>query len=152
VPDIAFVGLGRMGAPMCAALVRAGYKVTATDARAEREPVAIACGASWQDTPAQAASAAGVLISMLPGAREVRAAMLGETGALTSLAAGTAWIDRDYGQRTGADRDKVIAQWGSVDHAPGVEPPTAVRDRAVRGLTDIGQRSRSGTAVVITMR
>lgn len=93
MPDIAFVGLGRMGAPMCAALVRAGYKVTATDQRAECEPVAIACGASWQDTPAQAASAAGVLISMLPGAREVRAAMLGETGALTSLAAGTAWID-----------------------------------------------------------
>ena len=70
-----------------------GYKVTATDKRAEREPVAIACGASWRATPAQAASAAGVLISMLPGAREVRAAMLGETGALTSLAAGTAWID-----------------------------------------------------------
>src|SRR2546423_5290856 len=82
-----------MGAPMCAALVRAGYKVIATDKRAEREPVAIACGASWQDTPAQAASTAGVLISMLPGAREVRAAMLGETGALKSLAAGTAWID-----------------------------------------------------------
>jgi 3-hydroxyisobutyrate dehydrogenase len=93
VPDIAFVGLGRMGAPMCAALVRAGYTVAATDKRAEREPVAIACGASWRATPAQAASAAGVLISMLPGAREVRAAMLGETGALTSLAAGTAWID-----------------------------------------------------------
>jgi 3-hydroxyisobutyrate dehydrogenase len=78
---------------MCAALVRAGYKVTATDKRAECESVAIACGASWQDTPAQAASAAGVLISMLPGPREVRAAMLGEAGALKSLTAGATWID-----------------------------------------------------------
>jgi 3-hydroxyisobutyrate dehydrogenase len=34
-----------------------------------------------------------VLISMLPGPGEVRAAMLGETGALKSMAAGTAWID-----------------------------------------------------------
>lgn len=93
MPDIAFVGLGRMGTPMCATLVRAGYKVTATDKRAEREPAAIACGASWQDTPAQAASSAGVLISMLPGAREVRTAMLGPDGALKSLAAGAAWID-----------------------------------------------------------
>jgi 3-hydroxyisobutyrate dehydrogenase len=78
---------------MCAALVRAGYEVTATDKRAERESAAMACGADWQGTPAQAASAAGVLISMLPGPREVQEAMLGETGALKSLAAGAAWID-----------------------------------------------------------
>jgi 3-hydroxyisobutyrate dehydrogenase len=93
VPDIAFIGLGRMGTPMCAALVRAGYEVTATDKRAERERAATACGASWQDTPARAASAAGVLISMLPGPDEVRAAMLGEAGALKSLPAGATWID-----------------------------------------------------------
>jgi 3-hydroxyisobutyrate dehydrogenase len=93
VLDIAFVGLGRMGAPMCAALVRGGYNVTATDKRAECEPVAIACGASWQDTPAHASAAANVLISMLPGAREVHEAMLGEGGALKSLPAGAAWID-----------------------------------------------------------
>src|SRR5437763_13720078 len=59
-------------------------------------------------------------------------------------------LDRDYGKWPGADRGKVVAQWGSVDNAPGVEPPGAVRDRAVRGLTDIGQRSRGGTAVVIS--
>lgn len=82
-----------MGTPMCAALVRAGYEVTATDTRPERESAALACGAHWRDTPAQAATAAGVLISMLPGPQEVQAAMLGETGALTSLAAGATWID-----------------------------------------------------------
>jgi broad specificity phosphatase PhoE len=59
-------------------------------------------------------------------------------------------LDRDYGQWTGTDREKVVAQWGSVDNAPGVEPPAAVRDRAVRGLTDIGRRSHGGTAVVVS--
>jgi broad specificity phosphatase PhoE len=59
-------------------------------------------------------------------------------------------LDRDYGQWTGAGREKVVAQWGSVDNAPGVEPPAAVRDRAVRGLTDIGRRSHGGTAVVVS--
>jgi len=93
VPCIAFVGLGRMGTPMCAALVRAGYEVTATDRRPECEPVAVACGADWRDTPAQAAATADVLITMVPGPREVHAAMLGEGGALTSLAAGATWID-----------------------------------------------------------
>jgi broad specificity phosphatase PhoE len=59
-------------------------------------------------------------------------------------------LDRDYGQWAGIDRDKVVAEWGSVDNAPGVEPLAAVRDRAVRGLTDIGRRSHGGTVVVVS--
>jgi broad specificity phosphatase PhoE len=59
-------------------------------------------------------------------------------------------LDRDYGQWTGTDREAVVARWGSVDDAPGVEPVRAVRERAVRGLTDIAQRSRGGTAVVVS--
>jgi len=59
-------------------------------------------------------------------------------------------LDRDYGQWAGTDRESVVARWGSVDDAPGVEPLTAVRDRAVRGLTDIGRRSHGGTAVVVS--
>ena len=78
---------------MCAALVKAGYQVTATDKRAEAKEAAMACGATWQDTPALAAAAAGVLITMLPGPREVDAAMLGEAGALKGPGAGAAWID-----------------------------------------------------------
>jgi 3-hydroxyisobutyrate dehydrogenase len=93
VQQIAVVGLGRMGLSMCAALVGAGYQVAVTDKRAEAEEPAVACGATWRDTPAQAAAAAGVLITMLPGPREVHAAMLGEAGALKGLAAGATWID-----------------------------------------------------------
>ena len=90
---IGFVGLGRMGLPMCAALGHAGYQVTATDERAEARADAVACGAAWRDTPAQAAAAAGVLITMLPGAGEIQEVMLGEAGALAGMAAGTTWID-----------------------------------------------------------
>jgi broad specificity phosphatase PhoE len=59
-------------------------------------------------------------------------------------------VDRDYGQWTGTSRDAVIAQWGSVDRAPGVEPRSAVRDRAVKGLTDIARRWLGGTVVVVS--
>jgi len=59
-------------------------------------------------------------------------------------------LDRDYGQWAGTDQEAVAAQWGSVDDAPGVEPARAVRERAVRGLTDIAQRSRGGPAVVVS--
>src|SRR5580693_8217329 len=77
-----------MGMPMCAALVRAGYQVIATDKRAEHKAEAAACGASWQPTPAQAAAAADVLITMLPGPADVQAAMLGAHGALEAPVGG----------------------------------------------------------------
>jgi 3-hydroxyisobutyrate dehydrogenase len=120
VPEIAFAGLGRMGLPMCAALVRAGYQVVATDKRAEAEDSAVACGAAWRDTPAQAAAAAGVLITMLPGPREVQAAMLGEDGALKGLASGAAWIDMTSNSPAGARpvREQAMKQGVEVLEAP----------------------------------
>jgi 3-hydroxyisobutyrate dehydrogenase len=105
---------------MCAALVRAGYEVTATDIRAEQEQVARDCGADWRETPALAAAAAGVLISMLPGPREVQAAMLGEAGALRTLAAGAAWIDMTSNSPAAARpiQEQAIKQGVEVVEAP----------------------------------
>jgi 3-hydroxyisobutyrate dehydrogenase len=90
---IGFVGIGRMGAPMCANLVNAGYQVVAGDVRSERETVAVACGARWSPTTAEVAAAADVFITMLPGPREVHEAMLGSGNALESLPVGATWID-----------------------------------------------------------
>jgi broad specificity phosphatase PhoE len=59
-------------------------------------------------------------------------------------------VDRDYGQWTGISRDAVVAQWGSVDRAPGVEPRSAVADRAVKGLSDIARRCLGGIVTVVS--
>jgi broad specificity phosphatase PhoE len=59
-------------------------------------------------------------------------------------------VDRDYGRWTGTSRESVIERFGSVDDAPGVEPRSAVRDRAVAGLTDIARHNRGGTVVVVS--
>jgi len=120
VPHIAFVGLGRMGSPMCAALVRAGYQVTATDKRPECEAAAVALGARWRTTPAQAAEASDVLITMLPGPREVHAAMLGDAGALEGLASGSTWIDMTSNSPTAARpvREQAMKQGVEVLEAP----------------------------------
>ena len=90
---IGFVGAGRMGLPMCAALARAGHEVIATDERPDREAAVLAGGAAWADSPAQAAATADVLITMLPGPEEVQEAMAGAGGALSALPPGTTWID-----------------------------------------------------------
>jgi probable phosphoglycerate mutase len=59
-------------------------------------------------------------------------------------------LDRDYGPQTGISKKKVIDQWGSLDAAPGVEPGSAVRDRAVRELTELARRHRGRTIVVVS--
>jgi broad specificity phosphatase PhoE len=59
-------------------------------------------------------------------------------------------VDRDYGPWTGASEESVVARWGSVDDAPGVEPQATVRERAVAGLIDIARRHRGATVVVVS--
>jgi 3-hydroxyisobutyrate dehydrogenase len=90
---IGFIGVGRMGLPMCANLVRAGYEVTAGDLHAELEEAALGCGARWQGAAADVATHADVLITVLPGPAEVHDVMAGPGGALSALPAAAAWID-----------------------------------------------------------
>lgn len=59
-------------------------------------------------------------------------------------------LDRDYGPWAGSPKETVIARWGSVDAAPGVEPRSAVRERAIGGLADIAQRHAGSTIVVVS--
>jgi 3-hydroxyisobutyrate dehydrogenase-like beta-hydroxyacid dehydrogenase len=89
-PRLAFVGIGRMGLPMCARLVAAGFQVTATDLRRDLRGGAQAVGARWADSIPAACAEAGIAITMLPGAREVQAAAAEIAG---SLAPGACWLD-----------------------------------------------------------
>jgi len=93
VTRIGFLGVGRMGLPMCAKLAGAGYAVTAGDLRAELEAAVTECGARWESTSAEVAGAADVLITMLPGPQEVQDAMLEPGAALDALTPGATWID-----------------------------------------------------------
>jgi 3-hydroxyisobutyrate dehydrogenase len=92
-PRVGFLGVGRMGLPMCANLVAAGYAVTAGDVRPEREEAVRAVGADWRATNVGVAAEADVLLTSLPGPGEVREALLGSDGALAGLRSGSTWID-----------------------------------------------------------
>ena len=59
-------------------------------------------------------------------------------------------VDRDYGPSTGVSKDEVVARWGSVDDAPGVERAATVRERALSGLNDIARRYLGGTVMVVS--
>ena len=90
-PAIAFLGTGRMGAPMAANLARAGFAVRAWDRTASRAAALIKDGATVAASPAQAVKGAGILITMLADGPATEQALRGPDGGL-DLAPGLIWI------------------------------------------------------------
>ena len=94
--NIAFIGLGNMGAPMAENLLKAGYKLSVYDLSADATQRLQQAGANVADSPKDAASNAQVVISMLPAGKHVHSVYLGEDGAnglLAELPKGTLVID-----------------------------------------------------------
>lgn len=92
-PNIAFIGLGNMGAPMAENLLKAGYALSVYDLSAEATKRLQQAGASVADSPKEAASNAEVVISMLPAGQHVHSVYLGDNGLLAQLPKGTLVID-----------------------------------------------------------
>ncbi|HMB09787.1 3-hydroxyisobutyrate dehydrogenase [Saliniramus sp.] len=68
---IGFIGLGNMGGPMAANLVRAGHRVTGFDLSAESCEGAREAGVVIADDAAAAVTGAEVVVTMLPAGRHV---------------------------------------------------------------------------------
>ena len=68
---IAFIGLGNMGGPMAANLVKAGHKVVAFDLVAASRDQAMADGASVAESSVAAVKGADAVITMLPAGKHV---------------------------------------------------------------------------------
>ena len=93
---IAFIGLGHMGGPMAANLVKNGYAVAAFDLSEAALAAARAAGVTVAPSAAAAVEGASVVISMLPASKHVESLFLGEdglSGLLTRIAAGALVID-----------------------------------------------------------
>jgi len=90
---IAFIGLGNMGGPMAANLVKAGHDVTGFDLVAENLENLAQAGGTPASTVAEAVSDAEVVISMLPAGKHVTAVYTGEDGVLGNTPAGALLID-----------------------------------------------------------
>jgi 3-hydroxyisobutyrate dehydrogenase len=90
---IGFIGLGNMGGPMAANLVKAGHSVSAFDMSADAVGRAVAAGARGAKAPADAASGAEAIVTMLPAGQHVRSVYLGQGGLLSEVSPGTLLID-----------------------------------------------------------
>jgi 3-hydroxyisobutyrate dehydrogenase len=91
---VAFLGLGIMGEPMAANLVKAGFEVIVWN---RTESKARAFGGNYgghpQPSPAAAAEKADVTITMVPDSAEVEEVLFGDRGAAEGMRRGSLAID-----------------------------------------------------------
>ena len=90
---IGFIGLGRMGHHMVAHLQAAGHELVVFDVRREAAQEALRRGARWAETPADAARQVDVVMTSLPGPKEVEYVALGESGVIAGAQPGTIYVD-----------------------------------------------------------
>lgn len=96
IKRVGFIGMGNMGVPMAANLVRGGYEVTVYDIAAERtEQFAKEHGARATTNLAALGQGSDLIVTMLPSGREVRSILLeADGGALAkSLRPGAFVVD-----------------------------------------------------------
>lgn len=84
---IGFIGLGLMGRPMAANLLKAGHLLRVKDLRREAAVALLDAGAQWSDDPANDVD---VIFTSLPGPAEVEAA---SNEILKATKPGIAWFD-----------------------------------------------------------
>lgn len=89
---LGFIGLGNMGSPMALNLLRAGRDVVVFDISRVAADRHLAAGAMWGESASGVASQVDVLITMLPGPRQVEDVMLRQ-GAAAALRPGSVWVD-----------------------------------------------------------
>lgn len=90
---IAFIGLGNMGGPMAANLIKAGHEVTVFDLSADAVAKLQAQGASSANSASEAAQQKDVVVSMLPAGKHVESVYLADGGILSVVSTDTLLID-----------------------------------------------------------
>ncbi len=90
---IGFIGLGTMGCPMAANIVRGGHQVSGFDVDVNSIKKHVANGGLESNSASEAAKDAEIVFTMLPNSQHVNTALFEENGAVESMNKGTIVID-----------------------------------------------------------
>ena len=90
---IGFIGLGNMGGGMAGNIQRAGYPMIVYDLREAATRPFLEGGARLGNSPADVASRSEIILTSLPGPREVEMVATGPEGILQGMTAGSVYID-----------------------------------------------------------
>ena len=92
-PLIGFIGVGNMGNPMAANLLKAAYRVSVFDREPHKAANLVSSGASLAESIAQLGQQSQVVICSLPGPAQVKEVMFGESGLINAIKPGSIIID-----------------------------------------------------------
>ena len=111
---IAFVGLGNMGGPMAANLVKAGHEVSVFDLSAPAVEHAVEAGAHSADSSSSAVDGADFLITMLPAGMHVKSVMVTKDALLDKVS-----------------KDCLVIDSSTIDSVTAMEMAEAAKERGI---------------------
>ncbi|WP_436762778.1 2-hydroxy-3-oxopropionate reductase [Streptosporangium sp. V21-05] len=133
--NIGFIGLGIMGGPMAANLVRAGHTVVGYDMSAERMDALAVAGGKSAGSVAEAVAQAEVVITMLPDSPQVEEVAFGDDGLLQRGRRGLIHIDMSTVR---PETSRRVAQAAAVKGIRALDAPVSGGERgAVDGTLSI---------------
>jgi 3-hydroxyisobutyrate dehydrogenase len=91
--NVAWIGVGNMGAPMARNVTRHGHAVAVFDVVAERRKALASSGARVAESLADCVRGADVVVTMLPAGEQVRDTYLGDAGVLAGCPPGALLVD-----------------------------------------------------------
>ena len=136
---IGFIGLGNMGAPMAANLVKSGHTVTGYDLSAPALATLEAAGGKIAPSAAEAAKGASIVITMLPAGEHVRDVWLHQGGLIEAV--------KDAGNPLLIDCSTIDVDSARVVTAAAKEAGLAMLDAPVSGGT-VGAQNGTLTFMV----
>jgi 3-hydroxyisobutyrate dehydrogenase-like beta-hydroxyacid dehydrogenase len=112
-PSVAVIGIGTMGAPIARNLLRVGARLSCFDLKREAMAELVEHGATATASPAEAASRAEFVITMLPADEHIRAAVLAPDGVASGIGRGSILIEMSTaGPATARELEAKLAQAG----------------------------------------
>jgi len=106
---LGFIGIGNLGSPLAASLVRAGFAVTVHDLDKDLAAPLIRAGAAWAESPKAVAERSDSVFTCLPSPEAVAAVVSGPNGIIAGLARGGTWIDMSTNDRHELQRLAALA-------------------------------------------
>ena len=129
---IAFIGTGIMGSSMVGHLLRAGHAVRVhTRTRARAQPL-LDAGATWADSPAEAAEGAEVVCSNVGMPAEAEEVYFGPRGVLGAVRPGQILVDFGTSPPSFARR---VAEAAAAKGASAIDAPVSGGDVGARNAT-----------------
>jgi 3-hydroxyisobutyrate dehydrogenase len=124
---VGFIGVGNMGNPMAANLQKAGHTLQVHDIKREAAQNLLDAGATWVNSPKEAATGVDIVFLSLPMPSDVERVVLSDNGVLTAMNSGGIIVDMS------TDSPSVVRSLAEKTKAKGVTFIDAPVSGGVRG-------------------